>query len=279
MPEVNDPPVGYSPPSRTTDPGREVNRDGPALDAGTIRTKPRSRRPAKRKHSKWLVTVACVAGFVATAACGAGSWFLLHDQVGDFSASDQRHPGDSAALETSIKANPLGSRDTDAEPLSIDELFGAGQLDPEGGAIYQVLGSELLDECADAATEQMVALLATADCSQIARATVSQPDSPYLATVGVVNLADETAAVHLRDQLDGGSGGGFTALRVDGDGQDLGLNPTILGFSAYGHYLLYAVVGRADGKAPDRDDKAVTAIVSELVDTFLVDQLTPRQNG
>lgn len=180
--------------------------------------------------------------------------------------------GSSAAPEqtTSPEPSPPMVRDASGGTVSVVDLFGEDVV-ADG---YQVLDAEALTDCAEAATTELADLLAEGDCSQVVRATVAAPDGEHAATLGVVNLADAEAAEEVRRQIEAGDGGAFTALRADGISEDLGLSPTVLGFNTYGHYLLYAVIGRADGEAPSSEDDAMADMVADLVDGHLVTVLT-----
>ena len=209
---------------------------------------------------------AWIVGLVLVVACGAGTWLVLADR--------ETAPGAPVLPGT----DGLASRADDAVPVTAAELFGTDTV-TVGGTEYRVLGTEEPADCGSAAAEPMAGVLAEAGCSQVVRATVITTDGDVPATVGVVNLVDSGAAHRVRDRLASGDGGGFTALRCDGGAEKLGLGPTVLGFNVRGHYLLYTVVGRNDGTEPSRDDDTVAAVVSDLVDVYLVDRLEERRSA
>ena len=241
-------------------PGPDVRRGSPALHRAAVRAQQRSRG--------WLITLATVVAFIAVAACVTGTWLTL--------AGDGEQQAHATTPTTDVSASPSGHgpqvRD-DAAPLSTDALFDAASI-PAG---YRVLTSQELHDCADAATDGLSKILAEVDCSQVVRATVVSPDDEYVTTLGVVNVAEAGEAEKIREHIDSGDGGAFTALRSDGPGEHLGLDPTVLGYNTYGHYVLYAVIGDVHGGGISRDDEAVTGIVTDLVDTYLPDVLA--ENG
>lgn len=241
----------------------------PSPEPNTRRESPPLRRAAARAEQKsrsWLIAVATVVAFIALAACVTGTWLMLADD------------GNPQTQQTGEPASPTGEPSPpdapatrgDAPPLSEADLFGVDVIASD----YEVLASQALDDCTEAVTEELAEAFAEVDCSQVVRATVISPDGEHAATVGVVNLAEDTEAEGIRDHIEAGGGGGFTALRADGVSQDLGFSPTVLGYNTYGHYLLYTVVGHVDGDTPSSDDEAVAAIVADLVDTYLIEALT-----
>lgn len=252
-----------------------VPRHGIAPPAESIPLQ-RAARRAKRARQGWVVALTTVIVVIALAACGTASWFLLRDNAGNTTAPEQAHTADPSTGSTKAEPDKLASRDTDRRPLSSKELFGDTEL-AAGNGSYRVLKTEALADCATAATDTMGPHLKRGDCTQVVRATVADAAGEHAATVGVVNLADAEAATRLRKNIEDGSGGAFNALRAQGVSSELGRAPTVLGFNTFGHYLLYAVIGRSDGESPSRDDAEVSAIVADLVDAYLVERLEPRR--
>lgn len=293
VPEVDDPPVGFSTsdnlrqnidPARIAAIAREretARRDpAPASPRPAVESIPlqRAARRAKRTRQGWVVTLISVIVVITLAACGAASWFLLRDNASNTTAPEQEHTFDPSTGKTKAEPDKLASRETDADPLTAAELFGAKRL-TAGKGQYTVLKTEALDDCSGAATDTMGPHLKSSDCDQVVRATVTDATETHAATVGVVNLADDEAATRLRENIEDGSGGAFNALRASGVSSELGLHPTVLGFNTFGHYLLYAVIGRADGESPSRQDEDVSVIVADLVDNYLVETLKPRRDS
>lgn len=249
-------------------------------DADTVPLQRATRRARRRRRTRRIVVGGTVTA-IALAAGGVGIWSLLD-------ADGAPAPAGSAAVDDSSvsaldeaapQSQPLTSRDADADPLTPDDLFDGDVLSPEGAADYQILGTDSLEDCVDAGVDEVAELLGSLDCTEVVRATVASPDQDYLATVGAVNLPDVETTEELRTQLESGVDGGFTALRAGGSSQGLGLSPTVLGFNAYSHFLLYAVVGREDGESASESDDEVAKVVTDVVDVYLVDQLTRHQAG
>lgn len=237
----------------------------------------RAAKRANRKRHNWLAILAIVVGTIAIAACGTGIWYVLRDDSTNTTAPHQQHTAEPSAPHASAHADPLSSRTTDPQPLTPNALFGDSPLRSHA-ATYPVLGTQSLDDCRKAATAELARALRQGHCTQVVRATVANADATHVATLGVVNLATAKAATTLRHDIEhGDNGGGFTAYRATGPSKSLGLKPTVLGFNTYGHYLLYVVIGRTDDRTPARDEPAVSTMVSDLVDTYLVKKLEPRR--
>ncbi|MCD0442633.1 hypothetical protein LO763_03215 [Glycomyces sp. A-F 0318] len=244
----------------------------------------RAAQRARRRTRWWLVALAVVSALAVAAACAAGAFIVLRE--GEPGPAGPSAPGASdrassadAATDAPAVVDPIASRETDAEPITVEELFGAGAITPAGAAgAYEVLDTEELADCAEAALDELAELLADADCTQTVRATLVNPDGEYAATAGVLNLGDAAAAEELRAAIDAGLEGGFAALRTDGEAEELGRAATMVGYNTYGHYLMYVVIGRTDGEAIEDADEPVRAIVGDIVDVWFVDQLKPRRD-
>lgn len=244
------------------------------------------RRAAQRARSRkrwWLIALSVVSGLAVVAACTAGAYIVLNEGEENPTAqpgSDDSEPSedaDSEADEAPEVVDPIESRETDSEPLSVAELFGSTTFTPAGAdGSYEVLETEELADCSEAGLEDLADLLADSGCTQVVRATMVDSGGEFAATAGVVNLADATEAEELREAVE--SGGNFAVLRTGGDASELGRAKTMVGYIAYGHYLLYVVIGRTDGEDLTAADDPVLTVVNDLVDVWLVDQLRPRRD-
>ena len=245
------------------------------------------RRAAQRARSRtrwWLVALAVVSALAVAAACGAGAFIVLREGEPDPTAPSDAAPAsdDPSSVDESAGApgvvDPIASRDTDSAPITVAELFGAKTIAPAGAAgAYEVLDTEELTDCAEAALDELAELLSDADCTQTVRATVVSPDGEYAATAGVLNLGDAAEAEALSAAIEADLEGGFAALRTDGEAEELGRAPTMVGYNTYGHFLMYVVIGRTDGEAIEDADDPVRVIVGDIVDVWFVDQLGPRR--
>lgn len=242
----------------------------------------RAAQRARRRTKWWLVALAVVSGLAVAAACTAGAFIVLREgeqdpEAPNAGAADQESSVDDASGAPEV-VDPIASRETDAAPFTAEELFGAGPLAPAGAAgTYEVLQTEELTDCAEAALDELADLLADADCTQAARATIVNPDGEYAATAGVLNLATAEEAEAIRAAIASDLDGGFAVLRTDGDAAELGRADTQLGYNTYGHYLMFVVIGRTDGEALTEANDAVRTVVGDVLDIWFVDRLSPRR--
>ncbi|THV28690.1 hypothetical protein [Glycomyces paridis] len=278
------PTVRFGPDQATTavDRSAEVELEAQLEHLHASRPLRRAAQKARRRTKWWLVALAVVSALAVAAACAAGAFIVLRGGDPDQSASNGT-PEDASSMDATSGApdvvDPIASRETDAEPISVAELFGSGAIAPAGAAgAYEVLDAEELTDCAEAGLDELAELLAAADCTQTVRATVVSPDGEYAATAGVLNLADADESEAMRAAIDAGLEGGFAALRTDGEAAELGRAATMVGYNTYGHYLMYVVIGRTDGEAIEDAGEPVRAIVGDLVDVWFVDQLKPRRD-
>lgn len=245
------------------------------------------RRAAQRARSRrrwWLIALSIVSGLAVVAACGAGAYIVLNEgeqhPIAGSASGDRAEPSEDEASgdeEAPEVVDPIESRETDPEPLTVAELFGSSTFTPAGAAgSYEVLESEELDDCSEAGIEDLAEILADSGCTQVVRATMVDSGGEFAATAGVVNLENAAEAEELREAVE--SGGKFAVLRTGGDASELGRAKTMLGYIAYGHYLLYVVIGRTDGEDLTEAGDPVLTVVNDLVDVWLVDQLRPRRD-
>ena len=242
------------------------------------------RRAAHRARTRkrwWLIALSVVSGLAVVAACGSGAFIVLsegeQDPVGQSGGeAEASEDGPLESEEAPEVVDPIESRESDPDPVTVAELFGSTEFTPAGASgPYEVLETEELEDCAEAGLEELADWLADSGCTQVVRATLVDAGGEFAATAGVVNLADAAEAEQLRAVIE--SGGNLGVLRADGDASELGRAKTMLGYIAYGHYLLYAVIGSTDGEDLTEADDPVLTVVNDLVDVWLVDQLRPRR--
>jgi len=162
----------------------------------------------------------------------------------------------------------IESREADAEPLTLDELFPADAAFADAAdRSYVVLGSDATDDCTSAARDQIVILLEQAGCGQVVRATMLSPGGRLALLTGVFNLTDSAAAQQMKEQavpaLENGDGG-LAGMEVDapavddGTGQRAQLTP-------HGHYLTYCLAVEVPDP-PDGDDESATELCESVLD-------------
>ncbi|GAA1871591.1 hypothetical protein GCM10009687_44250 [Asanoa iriomotensis] len=205
--------------------------------------------------------------------CGTGTYLLARDE-----AAQQAASGQPAAA---IVLRELSSRADDPRPLTTAEVFPDEVVvaGPTANS-YRVLRVQALQRCSVVAEGALVALLESAGCDQVVRATLRSPEGGYVITAGLLNLADSAGAeaVHggIKALLDNGSGRlrGLPAGRGTGG---LTGDATQLGWQVRGHFLAYAVIARTDGGKIYPDDPTAHQILSDLIEHYLRTRVLDRR--
>ncbi|MDG4821178.1 hypothetical protein O7635_04820 [Asanoa sp. WMMD1127] len=232
------------------------------------------RSPDWRPGRRWRLACVCTA-LAVLAVCGYGSWLVAADEPPVTTVEATGQPAAATVLRE------LASRADDPRPLTTAEVF-PGQLVVAGpeAAGYQVLRVQALQRCAVAASGEIVALLETAGCSQVVRATLRSPDGRYVITAGLLNLADAAGAetVHggIKARLDAETGR-LRGLPAGAGTGGLGKDTTQLGWHVRGHFLAYAVIARSDGGRIYADDPEARQILSDLIEQHLRTRVLDRR--
>ncbi|MEV4618675.1 hypothetical protein AB0J74_08230 [Asanoa sp. NPDC049573] len=230
------------------------------------------RSPDWRPSRRWRPACALTA-FVVLALCGYGTYLVAAEDPTGVAVAEQP--------AAAIVLRELASRTDDPRPLSATEVFPGPVVvaGPDGNA-YPVLRVQALDRCAVAAAGTVVALLETAGCNQVVRATLRSPDGFYVVTAGLLNLADATGAqtVHggIRTLLDAGTGRLRGLPAGTGTGA-LATENTQLGWHVRGHFLAYAVIARSDGGKIYPQDPDARVILSDLIEQYLHTRVLDRR--
>lgn len=216
--------------------------------------------------------VAAVGVLAVLATCGAFSYQLVQDELaGPDAQADIGEP--SATVPRDI-----GSREVDPEPLTVEEVFPSSEIvisteEPP----YQVLETQASEDCTVATADQLQALLGELGCSQVVRATFRSPNQDYLVTGGVLNLVDQAAAERayrdIKPLIEDGTGRFLGLLAGDGT-ESIVLSETVLFWDYRGHYLMYAVVARADGGEFSATDNRYADLASwDVIEVHLRDRV------
>jgi hypothetical protein len=216
-----------------------------------------------------------LGAIILIAICGLSGFFVIVDE--------RRGDGAEASSAVSTTNRTINSRAVDAEPLSVAEVFPGTEIHlTSGDAPYTVAGKHIDGDCGVAATGRVVALLDRYGCSQVVRARLTAPYGGYPVTAGVFNLADETGAVRLAEQLrtlvETGTGG-LAAMSADlAPGSAPRFEPLAhVGWQQRGHYLVYCVITAPDGRMVRADDPYAGRITADLLESHLDGQiLSPR---
>ncbi|AEV81711.1 hypothetical protein ACWT_0697 [Actinoplanes sp. SE50] len=240
------------PPPRAAGPFRAAGSGRPA--AGQHRTPARTRRHAWREpHPAHLMLARGLAALIVLGIIATLSFLIV---------SDDQQPGTDPD-------QALTSRAADPEPLTVAEAF------PPGAAGYRVENTRAQSDCTLAVTGALRSALTAYGCSQAVRATLTVPDGDYRVTTGILNLVDAPGAAAVADQvrhLVETGDGSFTALT--GTPVEPG---TPVGWRARGHYLVYCAITGPGGVAATGQDRRLSEITAQLLDTYLSNQVLARR--
>lgn len=242
-----------------------------------LRATGRRRAPkdvAEHHTTRLKAGLAGLVCLVLLAVCGLGSWQILRDERAGTSAL--AHEARPTAMPRDI-----GSRSADPKPLTVAEVFPAKQLSIAAQLpAYQVLGTQSQKNCKVATEGRMTALIDAVGCSQVIRATLRSPTKAYLVTGGVFNLAssaDAKRAYELTKQLIDAKQGRFKGYVTTASTKTLALSATHLGWDYRGHFLVYCVIARADGKEFADGDPAAQQILYDVIERHLLGKVIQKR--
>ncbi|MFY1673299.1 hypothetical protein ACN27G_25590 [Plantactinospora sp. WMMB334] len=200
--------------------------------------------------------------------CGLSSYFFVVDEP----VGRDARPADG--LGAAAAPRDISSRAADPAPLTVRELFPSAkevQVDTDQSA-YELLKTQESADCDLVAEGDIATVLADAGCSQFVRGTLRSPTGLYLATAGIVNLADEAGATAAREKIktivDAGEGR-FRGLAAGRGTEAVTLASAQAGWHVRGHFLIYCVVAKTDGKTIGADDLFARQILSDMIEVYL----------
>lgn len=166
----------------------------------------------------------------------------------------------------------ISSQAVDSVPLTEPELFPQPTITPvPEEPPYQVIKTQALEDCTQAAADELGALLIAQGCTQVVRGTMKHPTGNYLVTAGLFNLKDADTAQQAHDGIKpilDAKKGRFNGLAAPGADAIMRAE-TQLGWNISGHYLAYCVIARTDGQAFEDSDGYPKQIIFDIVDTYL----------
>lgn len=243
------------------------HRVGPALAGSALRL--------PKRHSKlWQALLAILGVLVLLAVCGLSTYFIMADERAGTEAQN------NAPAPTAIPRD-ITTRQADPKPLTEQEVFPTKQIviDPSQPP-YQVLRTNTSGDCKTAVTGELAARVVAAGCTQVVRGTLKSPTGTYLVTGGVFNLADEAGADKVHDAvkplIDAGKGR-FTGLIAGTGTAAIVKSSTHLGWNVRGHYLIYCVIARADGKEFAPADPYAKQIIYDIIQMHLSDTVLEKR--
>jgi hypothetical protein len=237
-----------------------------AMGTGQHRPAPRTGRPRRRVQREPERTaqfmVRALAALILLGLVAMTAFFALA----------AGHGPDTAPADDPEQAGLLASRSMDTAPLTVEEVFpDQHEVRPPAARPYRITLTHTDADCRTATTGALGALLTAHGCSQVVRAGLTAPYDGYQVTAGLFNLADAAGAgsvdEQLRPMVETGDGNFATlpAARTDPDA----LPTSQVGWRARGHYLLFCVITRPDGRLVTSDDPVAVRITGDLVDAYL----------
>jgi hypothetical protein len=207
----------------------------------------------------WMPVLGGVLAVALLAIGVVGALFVLRDNGDSANAGPPKHD--------------ISNQQVDSTPLSTDEVFPATTVAPNpAGTPYQVVTKLESDDCTTAAVGNLATLMTDQGCTQVVRATLLSPDQAYVVTTGIFNMRDKAGATAADAAIRADVGtkkGRFTGLAAGGSTDVIGTAATQLGWDTEGHFLVYCVVARADGKTIDSGDAATAKIINDMVEVTL----------
>ncbi|GAB1644986.1 hypothetical protein [Krasilnikovia sp. MM14-A1259] len=231
-------------------------------------------RRAQRRGSPGLkqLFLGGLGTLILAGVCGLSAFVV--------SAHTRRSQG--AQPRPPAQSRDLSSRRVDAAPLTLEEVFpGAEIRAAEGAATYRIAMTHIDTDCGIATIGELGALLVRHGCTQVVRAALTAPYGGYRVTAGIFNLSDAAGArlVAARaGQLVAAGEGTFAAMLGGLPGTDPELQPaTVTGWDTRGHFLLYCVIVRPDGRPVSDGDPFARRIIADLVQAYLGDTVLGRR--
>jgi hypothetical protein len=164
------------------------------------------------------------------------------------SSSPSAHPGAAASSPTLGPWRDITSQSVDAQPVSVAELF------PATFSINGSSGARTVDSTSAKCTKEVVGsalrtAVRKASCTQVVRASYLSTDHKMMATIGVLNLADVTAAEQAGRES--GSSGFIRQLpAAHGPTRNLAKGTGLESAEVKGHYLILIWAEFANLHAP-----------------------------
>jgi hypothetical protein len=219
--------------------------------------------------------MSALGAVIMLSTCGLGAFFIVADERRGHNAEAAEVPAAQQRV-----ARDISSRAVDAQPLSTAEAFPGTQIELAPGAAYKIQTTHIDTDCHIATTGRLGALLDAYGCSQFVRATLAAPNGGYTVTAGIFNLADERGAATVRERIkplvDSGAGT-FAGMAAGPGTEPVELPSAQVGWHVRGHYLVYCVIARPDGRIISDDDPQAGQIIFDIIESYLRDRVIGRR--
>jgi hypothetical protein len=189
--------------------------------------------------------------------------------------SDDSALGGAAAPTPTVFLRDISSRNADPTQLTVADVFPQPEIKVDAAVPpYKAIGqAQASTDCRLGATSDLGKLLIDLGCNQLVRGTFLSTEGTYVVTTGIFNLIDNAGAVKantdIKTLVDSGKGR-FSGFVSGTQARPLGRSATQLSWAPEGHFLIYTVIARVDGKDfADTDQPHVKVIVYDMVETHL----------
>lgn len=241
--------------------------------------------PPKGGSKFWLTSLAVLGVVVVIALCSVSGYFMFRDD-GTPTADTSKSPTASKSATPSAPPSPtaspvdISSRATDPEPLTEKEVFGSKTLTIEDDSSgksrsYKVVKTQALKDCKKAVTGDLASPMGKLGCNQVVRAAINSSDGKYGATAGVFNFKNKGHSTTI-DPLIKKDKGSFNGLEGPGASAKINKASLALYWEERGHYMVYVIICRGDGKQISLDDKNIQNMASDLLISHLATKLAER---
>jgi hypothetical protein len=254
---------------------RSAVADRPVSAAPQAATARVEAEPSSRGPKTYQVLLGALGVLVLLTVCGLSSYMIVLDERKGTAVNA------AGAPEPTAVPRDISSRAVDPTALTAKEVFPATQIviNPAEPP-YKVLKSQAAKDCRTAAAGAIAKLLTDLGCSQVVRATLRSPTGHYLVTGGIFNLEDKAGAEFAREKISPivNDGTGRFAGMVAGKGTEpIATSSAHVGWDIRGHYLIYCVIARADGKKFADADPYAKQILYDIVEMHLRDSVLEKR--
>ena len=135
-----------------------------------------------------------------------------------------------------------------------------------------MLKKQAASECRTGAAGEISTLLTELGCNQVVRGTLRSPNGKYLVTAGIFNLDDEAGAELAHEKIKpmvDNQKGRFQGMVAGRGTEPIALSSAHVGWHLRGHYLVYCIIARRDGKEFADDDPFAKQILFDIIELHL----------
>ncbi|ROT34188.1 hypothetical protein [Micromonospora sp. HM5-17] len=223
----------------------------------------------------WQWVIGSLGVLVLLGLCGLSSYFVIADQ----GYGQGARPADSAVAANGPR--DISSRTVDPTPLTVEEVFPGKEIVVDADdAPYPILKTQASEDCALVADGEIRELLLSLGCSQFVRATVLSPPETFVATAGIVNLADAAGASSAHEKIKpivSSEKGRFLGMPAGRNTDSIEARTAQVGWHVRGHYLIYCVVAKVDGGKISSEDPFARQILFDMVEVYLRGKVLDRR--